>query len=124
MSGKFEKDIERDDIERDGIEEDNVKEDIVRVVYFKTDKKPEIGEMVNTVEGMRKSIGGGYAQVINIGIDGMVILCDDEGLIKSLPYNRGLRGDWLIVGSKEGEFISLTKQQAEWIKKNVKRVDT
>jgi len=43
--------------------------------------------------------------------------------MKKLSYNRGLRGDWLIVGTKEEEFISLTDQQAEWIKQNVRYID-
>jgi hypothetical protein len=95
------------------------KEDNVRIVYFKVGKDPEIGNMENTVDGMQKVIGGGYVQVVNIGAEGMVILCDEEGLIKDLPYNRGLRGDWIIVGTDEDEFVSLTDQQVEWIKQNV-----
>ena len=99
------------------------KEDMVKVIYFKIGKKPEVGNMVNSVEGMQKSIGGGYAQVINIGVKDMVILYDEEGLIKELPYNRGLRGDWLIAGTRGEEFISLTDQQVEWIKQNIKHVN-
>ena len=104
-------------------QKEDIKEDIVRVVYFKIGKEPEVGNMVNSVDGMQKAIGGGYVQVINIGIKGMAILCDEEGLMKKLSYNRGLRGDWLIVGTKEEEFISLTDQQAEWIKQNVRYID-
>ncbi len=95
---------------------------MIKVVYFKVGKEAEVGNMENSVEGMRGAIGGGYAQVVNIGINGMVILCDDEGLMKELPYNRGLRGDWLIVGTKGDEFISLTDKQIEWIKQNIKNV--
>lgn len=74
------------------------KEDMVKVVYFKVGKEP-------AVEGMRNAIGGGFAQVLNIGIGNMVILCDEEGMMKESPYNRGLLGDWLIVGTREEEFI-------------------
>lgn len=105
-------------------QEEGIKEDIIRVVYFKVGKEPEVGNMVNSVDGMQRAIGGGYAQVINIGVKDMVILCDEEGLMKELPYNRGLRGDWLIVGTRGEEFISLTDQQAEWIKQNVEHVNT
>ena len=52
----------------------------------------------------------------------MVVLCDEEGLIKELPYNRGLLGDWLIVGTRGEEFISLTGQQVERIKQNVNNI--
>lgn len=97
-------------------------EDMVKVVYFKVGKEPEIGNMINSVEGMQKAIGGGWVQVINTRIENMVIVCDEEGLIKKLPLNRGLRGDWLIVGTRGEEFISLTDQQVEWIKQNVKHV--
>lgn len=99
------------------------KEDTVRVIYFRLGKKPEVGNMENSVEGMRTAIGGGYAQVLKIGIENMVILCDEEGLITQLPYNRGLRGDWLIVGTREEEFVSLTDQQIKWAMQNVKHIN-
>jgi len=104
-------------------QKEDIKEDIVRVVHFKIGKEPEVGDMTNSVHGMRESIGGGYAQVVNIGIKGMIIICDEEGSLKELPHNRGLRGDWLIVGAREEEFVSLTDQQVEWIKQNVKHVN-
>ena len=92
---------------------------MVKVVYFKVDKEPEVGNMTNTVEGMKSAIGGGYVQILNIGIDNIVILCDEEGLMKELHYNRCLLGDWPIVGTGGEEFISLTDQQVEWIKQNI-----
>lgn len=95
------------------------REDIVRVVYFKVGKELYVSNMENTVDGMQKAIGGGYAQAVGIGAEGMVVLCDEDGLIKDLPYNRGLRGDWIIVGTDDDEFISLTDQQIEWIKQNI-----
>ncbi len=95
----------------------------IKAVYFRVGKDPELGEMTNSVEGMQKAIGGGYVQTINIGIERMILLCDEEGLIKELPYNRGLRGDWLIVGTEEEEFISLSDEQTEWIIKNVKNIN-
>lgn len=99
------------------------KEDTVRVIYFRLGKKPEVGNMENSVEGMRTAIGGGYVQVLKIGIENIVILCDEEGLMKQLPYNRGLRGDWLIVGTREEEFVSLTDQQTKWVMQNVKHIN-
>lgn len=97
---------------------ETVKENTVRVVYFKIGKKPEVGTMANSVDGMQEAVGG-YVQVVNIGSDGMVILCDEEGLMKELPYNRGLKGDWLVVGTKGEEFVSLTDSQVEWVMQNV-----
>lgn len=99
------------------------KEDVVRVVYFKYGKKPEVGNMENSVDGMRAAIGRGYVQVLKIGIENMVILCDEDGLMKQLHYNRGLRGDWLIVGTREEEFVSLTDQQVKWVVQNIKHVN-
>lgn len=99
------------------------KEDIVRVVYFRYGKKPEVGNMKNSVEGMRIAIGRGYVQILKIGIENMVILCDEDGLMKQLHYNRGLRGDWLIVGTKGEEFVSLTDQQVKWVMQNVKHIN-
>lgn len=99
------------------------KEDTVRVIYFRLGKKPEVGNMENSVEGMRTAIGGGYVQVLKIGIENMVILCDEEGLMKQLHYNRGLKGDWLIVGTRGEEFVSLTDQQVKWVVQNIKHVN-
>lgn len=93
------------------------KEENVRVVYFKTGKDLEVGTMVNSVEGMQKAIGGGCVEVLSAGITDMVILCDEDGISKGLPLNRGLRGDWLIVGTNGFEFLSLKDEQIEWIMK-------
>jgi len=38
-------------------QKEDIKEDIVRVVYFKIGKEPEVGNMVNSVDGMQKAIG-------------------------------------------------------------------
>jgi hypothetical protein len=97
-------------------------ENKIKIVMFKVGKDPEVSEMKNTVKGMQKAIGG-YVQVLNVGAGSMVILCDEEGLMKNLRYNRGLLGDWLIVGSREEEFISLTEEQIEWIKNNIDRIE-
>ncbi len=97
-------------------------ENIVKAVYFRLGRISEVGNMENTVEGMRKAIGGGYAQILKIGKN-MAILCDEDGLIRGLPHNRGLRGDWLIVGTRGEEFISLTDEQVEWIVQNVKYIN-
>ncbi len=59
------------------------KEEKVRIVYFKIGKKPEVGTMINSVQGMQEAIGG-YAQALHIG-DEMIILCDEEGIIPRYP---------------------------------------
>ena len=43
--------------------------------------------------------------------------------MKQLPYNRDLRGDWLIVGTRGEEFVSLTDQQVKWVVQNIKHVN-
>ena len=52
----------------------------------------------------------------------VVFICNEEGKLLNLPYNRDIGGDiivgdFLIVGDKEGSDISLTKKQIEEYKK-------
>jgi hypothetical protein len=94
-------------------------EENIRVLYFKVGRPPEEGYMGNSVEGMQKAIGG-FVQALPIYNDrwSFMIICDEEGFMKDLPFNRGLLGDWLIIGSEGEEFISLTKEQIDWMKEH------
>jgi len=49
-----------------------------------------VTEIDNTLEAMQKAVGG-YIETVPIASD-CVIVCDEEGLLKGLPYNTNLAG--------------------------------
>lgn len=52
----------------------------------------EVGESGRLVEladfDAAREVVGGYLQVVRLGDDGLLVLCDEDGLPKGLPLNR------------------------------------
>lgn len=73
-------------------------------------------EIPNTLEAMQAEIGG-YIETVRVD-DTCCIVCDEEGLIKELPYNAKLAGvhfygPIFIVGTKGEEFCDVPEMVAE-----------
>lgn len=95
----------------------------ISVLFCPTWGAPGMGVIENDLEEMQKLVGG-YIEVVTISRDPVLLLvCDEEGLLKgravnlSLPDLREFRyapqviaGDCFICGAGEdGEFASLSK---------------
>lgn len=64
----------------------------------------------NSLEAFQRAVGG-YIEVLSLAED-LVIVCNEEGLIKGLPYNCNIcgedfRGDIVICGAADGEFTDI-----------------
>jgi len=70
----------------------------------------------NTLENLQSAVGG-YIECVTLvpqigSTPGVVVICDEEGLLKDKPYNCNyagvdLVGDFLVVGCKDEEFCDV-----------------
>jgi len=63
-----------------------------------------------------QALVGGYLQAVPVA-GGLTLLCDEDGLAKRLPFNvmvegHRIHGLFLIVRSEDGEFVSITPEDA------------
>lgn len=104
-----------------------MKQEIVKSVVVTPGKLPVVKEIENKLEVLQGTVGG-WIEVLPLE-EGICLICNEEGKLDQLPLNRGLRneegelweiiaGTFIVVGEdiNEGDFISLTDEQAEYIK--------
>ncbi|MBD5085682.1 MAG: DUF3846 domain-containing protein [Clostridiales bacterium] len=87
----------------------------IRVLKVEPGRLPEEITMPNTLEAFQAAVGG-YIEVLDLGGDA-VLVCNEEGKLAGLPANRRVCGDtiagiFLITGSADGEFCSLSDEDA------------
>ena len=79
----------------------------IRVYVKEPGRSPELKEVDNTLEALQKIVGG-FIETVSIA-DNAVIICNEEGRLKDLPYNCSLfGGDYvgtiILAGVDEDEF--------------------
>lgn len=95
---------------------------MIKCLILKPNKTPQVIEIENTLEEIQKQVEG-YIEILRPNNHlGVVLVVNEEGRIKNLPYNRYVQGELivgniLIVGEENGDFISLTDQQIKEYKK-------
>lgn len=86
-------------------------------------KKPTKMELEGSLESMQKFVGG-TIQALYPFDDPVAIICNDEGKLGGLEYNRALHdeegvvydiicGPFFICGLGEDDFVSLSEQMME-----------
>lgn len=83
----------------------------IQVLKVEPGRTPERVTMSNTLEAFQAAVGG-YIETVGLDANATLI-CNEEGKLTGLPANRPLGGDiiagtFLIVGSDDGEFCSLS----------------
>ena len=90
-------------------------------VYFKpVGKRPSLVDVERTTEAIQKLIGG-YFELVHLASDA-VILCDEEGKLKNLPYNCtvcGTRyyGPIILAGTIGSNLSSVNKSTITLVEK-------
>lgn len=104
----------------------------MKVLMVKPGKEPQEMEITNDLHLLQQLVGG-YIEVHPIdGVKGTVIICNEEGKLQGLPFNRPLKmidprtgrdriydlvhGDFLVVGDGGEDFCSLTDDQLKLLK--------
>lgn len=94
---------------------------MLRAVLVPVGRLARVVYVAEDLDAMREQIGGGWIEQVTLSaarregrraVDGIVALCDEDGTHKGLPYNRGLRGPWLVVGVDAGRWVSLDSRTA------------
>ena len=95
-----------------------MKRNLIQALYVKPNEKPEEIIIENDLSHFQKSVGG-YIEAIYLE-DNAVIICNEEGKLLNLPFNREIynldgdlldiiRGSFLVVYAPfgSGEMMSL-----------------
>lgn len=88
-----------------------MKENQIMVMIKQPGKAPELDPLFpNTLEAFQEAVGG-YIETVTLSPE-IVIICNEEGKPKGLPYNvtighEDFVGTILVAGVKEDEFVSL-----------------
>lgn len=93
----------------------------LKVLVVEPRKRPYVQEIDGSLASMQKLVGG-TIQAVYPFEDAVALICNDEGKLLNLPYNRFLYdeqkqpydvicGTFLVVGVGAEDFQSLTAQQ-------------
>ena len=95
----------------------------MKVLVVRPMELPAVQEIDHTLFAMQELVGGTIQAVYPFD-DPVVLVCNDEGKLLGLPWNRALTDDhgvpydivcgtFFVAGLKEDDFASLTEQQIE-----------
>ena len=96
----------------------------MRIIIAEGGKRPYEAELEHDLKSMRRCVGGNIEVVYEPGGRDAAMICNDEGKLLGLPWNRALTDDhgvpydivcgtFFVAGLKEDDFASLTEQQIE-----------
>lgn len=96
-----------------------------KVLLVEPQKRPRVVEIDDTLDALQELVGG-YIESIYPFEDEVALVCNEEGKLRGLPYNRALydedgdmyeliAGNFFIIGAPEDaeDFTSLTQEQIE-----------
>ena len=95
----------------------------IKVLIVEPWKRPNAAEIPAGLESLQKMVGG-LIQAVYPFEDAVALICNDEGKLLGLPFNRPLYdedgemydilvGTFLVVGPTEDDFSSLTDEMIE-----------
>ena len=95
----------------------------MKIVLVEPGKEARLAEIGEDLRSMQKTVGG-LIQAVYPYEDAVALICNDEGKLMGLPFNRALRdedgqiygtvaGTFFVCGLTEDNFCGLTEQQAE-----------
>jgi len=100
----------------------------LKVVVVEPDYAPYEKE-INGLAEMQAAVGG-LIQAIYPYKDHVAVVCNDEGILLGLPFNRsmeggygGVFGTFFICGLGEDDFCSLTPEQVEHYKQKFHKAE-
>lgn len=95
-------------------------EEKIKVLIVEPNKLPRVEMIDNSLECKQKLVGGYIEYVYRDYYPNAIFICNEEGKILGLPFNRDIGGDiiagtFIIAGDdlEKGEEISLTDSQIE-----------
>lgn len=98
--------------------------DKIRIFIKRPDVAIEAIEVPNTLEALQELVGG-YIEAINL-FPNIVVIVNEEGVLKGLPFNMYLGGHWLcgpvlFVGVKGEDFTHAPFHNAKQVEAFIRR---
>lgn len=95
--------------------------DKIKALVVEPEKTCQVQEISDTLEAMQ-TIVGGYIEAVTPFAESVAIVCNEEGKLRGLPFNRPLLDDsgepydilcgtFFITGVRGENFVSLTDEQ-------------
>ena len=90
----------------------------MKILIVEPGKHPCAAEIPHTLEQMQKTVGG-YIQAVFPWDDPVALVCDEEGLLKQLEFNRvvapevAIFGTFFLCGLGEEDFSDLPDELME-----------
>lgn len=82
-----------------------MKEERITIIAARVGEPLHLEDIDNTLEAMQEFVGG-YIEAVTLS-DGKVIICNEEGKLLGLPYNRGFEGNFFICEAEGDELVSI-----------------
>ena len=85
---------------------------MMRILIVEPDRHPRMAEIPHTLEAMQQTVGG-YIEITYPWEDPVALVCDEEGLLKQLPFNRlvarqcAIFGTFFLCGISEEDLTDL-----------------
>jgi len=103
----------------------------MKVLVIQPEKAPEEREISGSLESMQAVVGG-LIQAVYPFEEPVALICNEEGKLLGLPWNRALydeeddlceiiAGTFFVCGISNDDFCSLTEQQLETYSKRFAR---
>jgi hypothetical protein len=100
------------------------KNNTIRILIVEPGKAPYAAEIPSGLESLQKQVGGLIQALYPFADPEAAIICNDEGKLLNLPWNRPLFdadgnmydiivGTFLVVGLTEDDFGSLSEEQIQ-----------
>ncbi len=96
-----------------------------KVLLVEPEKKPRVVEINDTLDALQELVGGSIEPIYPFD-DEVALVCNEEGKLRGLPYNRALydedgdmyeliAGNFFIIGAPEDSdfFTSLSQEQID-----------
>lgn len=90
----------------------------MRILIVEPDRHPRIAEIPHTLKAMQQTVGG-YIEITYPWSDPIALVCDEESLLKQLPFNRlvapgsAIFGTFFLCGIGEEELTDLPEELAD-----------
>lgn len=90
----------------------------MKILIVEPDRHPRMAEIPLALEAIQQTVGG-YIEITYPWEDPVALVCDEEGLLKQLPFNRlvarqcAIFGTFFLCGIGEEDLTDLPDQLAD-----------
>ena len=90
----------------------------MKILIVEPERHPRIAEIPHTLEAMQQTVGG-YIEITYPWRDPVALVCDEEGMMKQLPFNRlvapqsAIFGTFFLCGIDEEDLTDMPEELAD-----------